>query len=72
MIKHIIFRPVVLIFEKTSDAEFTLSAYCGRDILCITSMRRVIKLFESNLPGGLEPVVKEKKEKKDKKDKKEE
>ena len=58
IIKHVIFRPVVLIFEIIDDDEAVLLAYCGRDVLTYSSIRRAIKLFEQGLPRGLEAVGK--------------
>lgn len=56
LLNHFFFRPVVLIFEHDEADEFTLTAYCGRDILVIPSIRRAIKLFENNMPDGLEEI----------------
>lgn len=57
LLKHLFFRPVVLVFEKTDeDEELMLRAYCGRDILTFSSIKRAIKLFDQEKPKGLEPV----------------
>ena len=56
ILKHLFFRPVVLIFEKTEDEKLKLLSYCGRDVLAFSSMKRAMKLFNENKPKGLEPM----------------
>ena len=66
LLRHFLFRPVVLVFEadKEAEEEYMLSVYCGRDILTYFSMRRAIRLFETHKPEGLVPI--ERKTSKDK------
>lgn len=66
LLRHFLFRPVVLVFEADEEAEgeYMLSVYCGRDILTYFSMRRAIRLFETHKPEGLVPI--ERKTSKDK------
>ena len=53
ILRHLLFRPVVLIFEADEEEGYVLTAYCGRDILTYSSIKRAIKLFEANKPSGL-------------------
>ena len=52
LIKHFFYRPVVLIFEYTEDTP-VLTAYCGRDILTLLSLRRALKLFDKQVSSWI-------------------
>lgn len=54
LIKSLIFRPVVLLFETVSDdknnTEFVLRAYCSRGIFSFLSIMRAVSRFNKALP----------------------
>ena len=58
LLRHVFFRPVVLIFECTEEG-LLLTAYCGRDIFAISSMNRALRLFVNGMPKGLSAEMKE-------------
>ena len=59
LMRHVFFRPVVLIFEKADDSTLMLNAYCGRGILTFFSVMRSIRLFERASDGNLSCMPKE-------------
>lgn len=59
-IKHILFRPVVLVFEEAERSDgskgLELHAYSGRALLTFISIRRAVSKFNKELPEEIKRV----------------